>query len=58
MQADPQDTPRYLIDAGSRSGAANGGIFALTLSETGDVLAKNWVIKQQLLDGNLPHLYD
>jgi len=56
MQADEQDVPRYLIDAGSRSGAQNGGIFALTLSENGDVIAKNWVVSGQLLDGNLPYL--
>ncbi|MFC6182018.1 metallophosphoesterase [Lactiplantibacillus daowaiensis] len=55
LQANAADTPRYLIDAGSRSGASNGGIFALTLSETGAVVAKNWVINQQLLDGDLPH---
>jgi len=54
MQAGAQDTPRYLIDAGSRSGAKNGGIFALTLSDKGEVVAKNWVINQQLLDGNTP----
>lgn len=56
MQADAQDTPRYLIDAGSRSGAANGGIFALTLTETGEVVAMNWVIEGQLYDGTAPHL--
>lgn len=56
MQADEQDVPRYLIDAGSRSGAQNGGIFALTLSEDGAVIAKNWVVNGQLLDGNQPHL--
>lgn len=54
MQADAQDTPRYLIDAGSRSGAANGGIFALTLNETGTVVAKNWVVKHRLLAGDTP----
>lgn len=52
MQANDQDCPRYLIDAGSRSGAKNGGIFALTLSETGDVLAKDWVVKQHLFNGD------
>lgn len=56
MQADAQDTPRYLIDAGSRSGARNGGIFALTLTEQGEVVAMNWVIKGQLYDGTGPHL--
>jgi len=56
MQADEQDVPRYLIDAGSRSGAQNGGIFALTLSEDGAVIAKNWVVNGQLLDGNQPYL--
>lgn len=50
MQADAQDIPRYLIDAGSRSGAANGGIFALTLSATGAVVAQNWVINQKLFE--------
>ncbi|WP_087716348.1 metallophosphoesterase [Levilactobacillus brevis] len=49
MQADTQDTPRYLIDAGSRSGAADGGIFALTLAETGAVIAKSWVINRKLV---------
>ncbi|TGD18994.1 metallophosphoesterase [Levilactobacillus suantsaiihabitans] len=55
MQADAHDTPRYLIDAGSRSGAANGGIFALTLAADGTVLAKTWVINGRVVDGNLPH---
>lgn len=54
MQADGQDRPRYLIDAGSRSGARNGGIFALTLSETGEMVAKNWVVNQHLFDGDKP----
>ena len=58
MQANLTDRPRYLIDAGSRSGAKNGGIFALTLSDTGEVITKNWVINRQLLDGNLPHIFD
>lgn len=35
MKHDAEDTPRYLIDAGSRSGAYNGGITALTLNEDG-----------------------
>lgn len=56
MQADAQDTPRYLIDAGSRSDAANGGIFALTLTATGEVVAMNWVIQGQRYDGAAPHL--
>lgn len=56
MQADAQDIPRYLIDAGSRSGARNGGIFALTLAEQGEVVAMNWVIKGQLYDGAGPQL--
>ncbi|WP_125583757.1 metallophosphoesterase [Levilactobacillus cerevisiae] len=54
MQADAADLPRYLIDAGSRSGAENGGIFALTLAETGEELAKSWVVNQQLFDGSKP----
>lgn len=55
MQADEKDIPRYLIDAGSRSGAKNGGIFALTLSKTGEVIAKNLVVSGRLMDGNQPY---
>ena len=48
MQHDPADTPRYLIDGGSRSGVATAGITALTLSETGAFLAACTVINGQL----------
>ncbi|MFD1319316.1 metallophosphoesterase [Loigolactobacillus zhaoyuanensis] len=48
MQADPADTPRYNIDSGSRSGAANGGIFALTLATDGQVVSRHWVVGGQL----------
>lgn len=48
MQHDPADTPRYLIDGGSRSGVATAGITALTLSETGTFLAACTVINGQL----------
>ncbi|RXI80028.1 metallophosphoesterase family protein [Levilactobacillus suantsaii] len=54
MQADDQDVPRYLIDAGSRSGAYDGGIFGLTLAETGQVIQKRRVIKQHLYAGDAP----
>lgn len=48
MQHDPTDTPRYLIDGGSRSGVATAGITALTLSDAGDFLGGYTVINRQL----------
>ena len=50
MQADAHDIPRYVIDGGSRSGAEDGGISALTLDEQGNVVAMHRVIQQQLLE--------
>ncbi|KRM10568.1 metallophosphoesterase [Paucilactobacillus suebicus] len=47
MQADKNDVPRYLIDAGSRSGAENGGIFALTLDEVGNVVQKRFIVNHE-----------
>ncbi|KIS02790.1 metallophosphoesterase family protein [Paucilactobacillus wasatchensis] len=55
MQSDEDDIPRYLIDAGSRSGASNGGIFALTLDEQGNEVSKRWVINGNVFDGDKTH---
>ncbi|KRL55841.1 metallophosphoesterase [Furfurilactobacillus rossiae] len=52
MQANVHDTPRYLIDSGSRSGAFDGGIPALTFDDKGNLLQSKRVIKQQLYDGD------
>lgn len=52
MQADSEDVPRYLIDSGSRSGAYDGGIFALTLDEVGNEVQMKKAIKGKLYDGN------
>lgn len=52
MQANAHDIPRYLIDAGSRSGAYDGGIFGLTLTPSGHEVQKKWVIKEKLYDGD------
>lgn len=48
MQADSQDVPRYLIDAGSRSGAFSGGIVALTLDPNGGFVSAKFVVNQQV----------
>ncbi|MFD0896628.1 metallophosphoesterase [Loigolactobacillus binensis] len=52
MQADAQDVPRYDIDAGSRSGATSGGIFALTLAANGRVVGKHLAINGQVREVN------
>ena len=51
MQADAQDVPRYLIDAGSRSGLFDGGICALTLTVDGEFVRAKRVIKGHRYDG-------
>lgn len=51
MQADAQDVPRYLIDAGSRSGRFDGGIGALTLTADGEFVRAKRVIKSHVYDG-------
>ncbi|WP_125767535.1 metallophosphoesterase [Lapidilactobacillus wuchangensis] len=52
MKASIHDVPRYLIDSGSRSGAYDGGIFALTLTPTGTEVQLKRAIKEKLYDGN------
>lgn len=52
MQSDSTDVPRYLIDSGSRSGAFDGGIFALTLDQDGKVVQKKRAIKGKVYDGD------
>lgn len=53
MQSDAAaDVPRYLIDSGSRSGAFDGGIFALTLDHDGKVVQKKRSVKDRVYDGD------
>lgn len=52
LQATPQDVPRYLIDAGSRSGAFDGGVGSLTLTAAGTVVQAKRAIKGRLYDGD------
>lgn len=54
MTASHDDVPRYLIDSGSRSGAVDGGVFALTLAADGQVIQKKRAVKGQLYDGDQP----
>ncbi|MCT3310636.1 metallophosphoesterase [Lactiplantibacillus pentosus] len=51
LQADAEDTPRYVIDGGSRSGLFDGGICALTLTTQGKVARMKRVINRKIYDG-------
>lgn len=50
MQHDDHDLPRYLIDAGSRSGCYNAGITAAVFAESGALLSTHTVVNQQIYD--------
>lgn len=52
MQANDHDTPRYLINGGSRSKRFDSGISALTLTSSGRFVQEKRVIKGHLYDGH------